>query len=201
MKFLKIFTLDKILFLSILIGSIWGYWYFEESIILRILTIFIALFGLGLGYLRKNNNYSSSKLELAALLTLYLGSFTLYNLLYNINLPLYLIMLLILILVSALFYCLINIDKLNQELEKDIFWLFIILLALTALEIFLSLYFWPIGPEIKSLVIVVVFYLIINLIYLYIHNMLRLKRIIGFVLVSLLILGIVLLTTWLRMPR
>lgn len=201
MKFLKIFTLDKILFLSILIGSIWGYWYFEESIILRILTIFIALFGLGLGYLRKNNNYSSSKLELAALLTLYLGSFTLYNLLYNINLPLYLIMLLLLILVSALFYCLINIDKLNQELEKDIFWLFIILLALTALEIFLSLYFWPIGPEIKSLVIVVVFYLIINLIYLYIHNMLRLKRIIGFVLVSLLILGIVLLTTWLRMPR
>jgi hypothetical protein len=197
----KLLLQEKILFLIVLILTISCFWYFESAIIIKIFVIAIALIGIALGYRPKKNISTSSKFELLSLLILFLGSLASYYAIYNIGLPMYVIMPIVLALVAGLFYLLVTIDEMVPMLGPDNFYLYIVLMGLITLEFFLSLYFWPITPEVKSLIIVVIFYLITNLVYLYINSMLRLKRIAGYVVVSLLIIGTILLITWLKMPR
>lgn len=196
------FIIEKILLLGILITSVWGFWYFEESLTLRILVVILSLTALFLGFSKAPSEREfSSKRELLMLLILYLGLFSLYNFLYSVNIPIYLVMIAVLGLVSILFFSLLSLDKIDSLMEKEVFHLLIALMGLVTLEVFLALYFWPINPETKSLIIVVIFYLITSLIYLYVHSMLRLRRIVGFLIVSLLILGIILIFTWLGLSK
>ncbi len=196
------FIFEKILLLGILLASVWGFWYFEESFTLRILVVALSLTALFFGFSKAPSEREfSSKRELLMLLILYLGLFSLYNFLYSINIPIYLVMMAVLGLVSILFFSLLSLDKIDSLMGKEVFHLFIALMGLVVLEVFLALYFWPINPETKSLIIVVIFYLITSLIYLYVHSMLRLRRIVGFLIVSLLILGIILIFTWLGLAK
>jgi len=198
----KLYIFERFLLVALLGGAIWGFWYFEESLTLRILILGLSIFSLALAFLTKDNKLQfSSRRELLMLLILYLGLFSLYNLLYSQNIPLYLIMIAILALVSILLYSLLSLDEIDKIMGLPIFQVFIFIMGLTILEVFLSLYFWPIEPEVKSLIIVVVFYLIISLIYLYVHSMLRLKRIAGYLIVCFLILTIILLITWFRLSK
>lgn len=198
----KLYIFERFLLIALLGGAVWGFWYFEESLTLRILILGLSIFGLALAFTTKDNKLQfSSRRELLMLLILYLGLFSLYNLLYSQNIPLYLIMIAVLALVAILLYSLLSLDEINKIMGLSIFQVFIFLMGLVILEVFLTLYFWPIGPEVKSLIIVVVFYLIISLIYLYVHSMLRLKRIAGYLIVSLLILTIILLITWFRLSK
>jgi hypothetical protein len=96
-------------------------------------------------------------------------------------------------MVTGLFYGLISLDRLDTLVAKPIFHLLIILVGLIVVEIFLALSFWPIDPQAKSLIIVVIFYLFTSLIYLYIHSVLKLKRVIGYLASSLLIIGLIIL--------
>ena len=106
-------------------------------------------------------------------------------------------MLAVLALVAGLFFGLLTLDRLESLISPPLFWVFVVLVGLVILETFLSLSFWPVDPKIKSLIIVVIFYLIENLIYLYTHNVLKLKRIIGFLTAGFLILGLTILIIWL----
>ena len=198
----KLYIFEKFLLVALLGGAIWGFWYFEESLILKILILGLGIFGLILAFSSKDNKLQfSSRRELLMLLILYLGLFTLYNLLYGQNIPLYLIMIAILALVAILLYSLLSLDQMDKIMGRSIFQVFIFLMGLAILEVFLSLYFWPIEPELKSLIVVVIFYLIISLIYLYVHSMLRFKRIAGYLIVCFIILALILLVTWFRLPR
>lgn len=198
----KLYIFEKALFIIVLGFCLWGFWYFEESFLLRVLALILVLAS---SYLVIKKSPTEivlpNKLELGALTILYLGTYTMYNFLYGINLPLYIVMLVVLILVMALCYSLLTLDQFDTVLGKEIFRTFVVLMGVVTLEIFLCLYFWPIGPEIKSLIIVVVFYLMMSLIYLYIHGMLRLKRIVGYLVVCFLILGILLVNIWLQLAR
>jgi len=198
----KLFILEKVLFFIILGLCIWGFWYFEGSLILRIATLILGSVSLYLVFLKvPSKTPLPSKLELGALLILYLGIFSLYNFLYSLNLPLPSIMVAILLLVSGLCFSVLSLDRANDILGKEIYRTFIILMGIVILEIFLSLYFWPIGPEAKTLIIVVIFYLIMSLIYLYIHSMLRLKRVLGYLVIGVLIIGTILITVYLQLPK
>lgn len=198
----KLITFEKILFLSVLALSILGFWYFEESILLKVLIIMLALGGLFVALKNKKDKIShASNFEFLSLLILYLGIYVIYNILYSINLPLYAAMVVVLILVTALFFSMLSLDQVDTILPKEVFRGLILLLGLVVLELFLGLYFWPIEPEAKSLILVVVFYLITSIIYLYIHSMLRLNKIRGYLIVSILILAIILLVIWLRLPK
>ncbi len=196
-------NLEKILFLMVMAAGILGFVYFEESLILKILVICIALFSLFLAMMAKKNEYLTSHLELATLLTLFLGSLTFYNLLYNLGLPLWLIMLGISFLNLVLFYFFTTWNRTKNFLDfgSNNFWLFCTLMGLTGIEVFLGLYFWPVTPEIKGLIMVVIFYFIANLVYLYINNVLNLKRIISFLILCLIVLGTILLTTYIKIPK
>lgn len=196
----KLITFEKILFLGVLLSSLWGFWVFEENLTLKIMAIFLATISIVLA-VRNSDKQASSKFELTALLILYLGIFSLYNLLYSVNLPLYLVMIVILILVVALVFSVLSLDQVYGLIKKEVSNTFILLNGLVILEVFLSLYFWPIDPEVKSLVIVLFFYLILTLIYLHIHSMLRLKRVAGYLIVSLIILISIMLISWLRLTR
>ena len=198
----KLYIFEKALFIIVLGFCLWGFWYFEESLMLRIISVVLVLIS---SYLVVKKSPTEivlpNKLELGALTILYLGTFTMYNFLYGINLPLYIVMIVVLVLVMALCYSLLTLDQFDTVLGKEIFRTFVVLMGVVTLEIFLCLYFWPIGPEIKSLIIVVVFYLMMSLIYLYIHGMLRLKRIAGYLVVCFIILGILLVNIWLQIAR
>lgn len=198
---IKLLTFEKLLLLAVLIGSIYGFWYFEESVILRIFILMIAALGLFSAFKKTKQEHFASKFELLSLLIMYLGIFTIYNILYSINLPLYICMIIVLVLVVALLYSMLSLDNIGNLLPKEVFRGLILLLGLVILEIFLGLYFLPIDPAAKSLSLVVVFYLINSLIYLYIYSMLRLKKILGYLIVSVVILIVVFLVTWLKIPK
>lgn len=188
---------EKFLF-SIFLGlTIFGFWYFEEDIYLKILTIFLGLISLYLIFKQENEKpHFASRLQFPALLVLYFGFFDLYNFLYSINLPLYMVMIIILILTSGLFFVVVTIDKASGLVSREVLPAYVATIGLVILEVFLSLYFWPIAPEVKSFIIIIVFYLILSLVYLHIHNMLRLKKVIGFLIASFIVLAIVLVISW-----
>jgi len=198
----RTFLVEKILLITVLIVSVWGFWYFEESLFLRILSIVFALGGVWLVF-RKSAETSklTSQRELLVLFILYLGFLSFYNLLYGMNLPIYVILSGISILTVVTFYSLFGLDDFKNLLGKEVFHVLIALLAIVVLELFLSLYFWPVAPETKSLILVVILYLIMSLVYLHIHSMLRLKRVAGYLVVSFLILGAILLITWLEFGK
>jgi len=198
---IKELTWEKWLFGGILSATLISFWYFEESLLIRVLVIILAVIGLIFALRNKQKEFVTSKFELVGLLALFLGSFAIYNALYSINLPLYIAIILILILICGLFVSLIYIDKINISLIPEALSTLVVLIGLVILEVFLSLYFLSIDPEIKSLILVIVFYLITSLIYLNIHSMLRLKKAIGYIIISLLILVVIILIIWLRLPR
>jgi len=188
----------KLILVAILAATLVGFWYFETSIILKILALILSGAGLVVAFSRVPEKPPlSSRRELLILFVLYLGLFSLYNLLYGLSIPLYLVMLAVLALVAGLFFGLLTLDRLESLISPPLFWVFVVLVGLVILETFLSLSFWPVDPKIKSLIIVVIFYLIENLIYLYTHNVLKLKRIIGFLTAGFLILGLTILIIWL----
>ena len=198
----KIFIFEKLLFSGVLIGTLSGFWYFESSMLIKISATVLVLIGLFMS-LRKRQNQSNllnSRFEMLSLLSVYLGVFTLYNLIYSINFPIYIVMIMILILVIITAFAVLAMDRVDESLNKELFYSFILLIGLVITEVFLSLYFWPINVEIKSLVLVVIFYQIMTLIYLYTRSMLRLNKIIGFLIVNFLILAIVFWGLWPKLP-
>lgn len=194
MKNTKFLIFEKILLGLLLATSVVGFWYFEPSLTLRIIALFLAVISFAIAFFipgQKTPIFSSR--ELVILLVLYFSLLTLYNLLYGLNISLYMIMLAVLIMVCLSFFVLLTLDGINNLLGKPVFNLFIILVGLAVLEIFLGLSFWPIDPKFKSLIIIVIFYLITNLVYLFSHSMLKLNKIVGYLIVSILILGGILL--------
>lgn len=197
-----LYIFERILF-SLFIGLvIFGFWYFEENIFLKILTILLGLIALYLVFKKdEEKSHFASRFQFPALLVLYFGFFDLYNFLYSINLPLYMVMVIILILVSGLFFVVVTIDKASGLIEKAVLPTYVVTTGLVLLEIFLALYFWPVAPEVKSFIIVMFFYLILSLIYLSIHNMLRLKKILGFLIAGFVVLATVLILSWFYSAR
>lgn len=194
---IHLYVFEKILF-SLLVGLvISGFWYFEENIFLKILALFLGLISLYLIFKKEEEKpHFASRLQFPALLVLYYGFFDLYNFLYSVNLPLYMVMIIILLLVSGLFFVVVTIDKTSGLISRDVLPAYVVAIGLVILEVFLTLYFWPIAPEVKSFIIIIIFYLILALIYLHIHNMLRLKRILGYLVASFVVLAIVLVLSW-----
>jgi len=191
---------SKFILIAILSASLVGFWYFEPSLFLRIIVLIFSLAGLIIAFSRSDEKPTLvSKREFLILLMLYLGLFSLYNLLYGLSIPLYLVMIAVLLLVSGLFFNLLVLDKLETVISPPLFWVFIVMMGLIILEIFLSLSFWPVDPKTKSLIIVVIFYLTTNFIYLYSHNVLKLKRIAGFLIVGLLILALLIFNIWMSL--
>lgn len=199
----KLFIIEKLLFIGVLLGTLLGFWYFESSILIKISATILVIIGLFMSLKKRKNqlNLLNSQFELASILSVYLGVFSLYNFIYSINFPIYIVMVMILILVTITAFTTLSMDRVNESLNKELFYSFILLMGLIVTEVFLSLYFWPINVEIKSLVLVVVFYQIMSIIYLYVHSMLRLNKIAGFLIVNFLILVIVFWSLWPKLPR
>ena len=198
----KLFIFEKFLFIGVLLGTLLGFWYFESSMLIKTSATILVLIGLFMIFKKSKNqlNLLNSQFELASILSVYLGVFSLYNFIYSINFPIYIVMVMILILVTITAFTTLSMDRINESLNKELFYSFILLMGLIVTEVFLSLYFWPINVEIKSLVLVVVFYQIMTLIYLYVRSMLRLNKIAGFLIVNFLILVIVFWSLWPKLP-
>ncbi len=162
---------------------IFGFFYFETSTILRVLVIVLGLLGLAT---------TRSTSEILVLLIYYLGLYDFYNIRYGLAIPLFLIILAVFGLTIFVFYLWVYFQKLPQGQNKNLLRLYLVTAGLMAMEIFLTMSFWPVEPKVKSLVIVIVFYIIARIFYLYINNVLNLKKTVIFILISLLILGAVL---------
>ncbi len=174
-----------------------GFFYFETSIFLRIFIIVFSLASFIWMLFQKDEKPPlASKREIVILLVLYLGFFSIYNLLYGLGIPLYFVMLAVWLLCSAMFYSLLALDQIDTLLTHPLFWVYTSLVGLVVLEVFLSLSFWPIDPKVKSLILVVIYYIITKIIYLYTHNVLNFKKILGFLIVSVLIIGLMMLSLW-----
>lgn len=170
-----------------LILVIAGFFYFELSWTLRILVILLGISGL---------IFFTQALEYIILVIFYLGLYDLYNIRYGLAVPLSLILLITFILSSFLFYLQSYFNKGTDNINKNIFNLYLITSGLITIEIFLTMSFWPVDPKTKSLVIVIVYYLISKIFYLYINNVLHLKKVASLIIVSILILGGVIVFGW-----
>lgn len=166
--------------------TIFGFFYFETSLILRILVVFLSLIGVW-----QIRNLS----EILILLILYLGIFTLYNIRYGLAVPTAVILAIVGILTSFLFYAQSRLSILKPA-DKNLVNIFLLVTDLIVLEIFLVMSLWPVDPKTKTLVITVIFYLISKVVYLRFHNVLNLKRISGFLLASLVILATIFAVNW-----
>jgi len=133
----------------------------------------------------------SSMGEILSLVILYLGLYDLYNIRYSLAIPLALIITIVFFLSMLVFYLETRFNKMAQNLAKNLFLLYLLTTGLIVMEIFLTMSFWPVDPKIKSLVIVIVFYLVLRIFYLYINNVLNLKKIVTLILICALVLGIV----------
>ena len=148
----------KVILGLFLAAAIYGFFYFETSNLLNIIVAIIAVVTYAWAIFQKTEvPAAASKRDIAILFTLYLGFYSLYNLLYGVGAQLALVMLAVWLLVSVLFIILLILDKINTILAHPLFWTFSALIGLIILEIFLSLSFWPIDPKIKSLILVVIF--------------------------------------------
>lgn len=191
----------KLALAVMLAGSVYGFFYFEGSALLRALIIFISLFGLTKIFLqpRLDKPATTSRGEVLVLLILYLGFFALYNMLYGLGIPLYVVMVAVWLIVATLFTGVMMVDRFDLALTQPNFWFLVSLVGLSTLELFLSLTFWPIDPSLKSLFLVVFFYLGTNVIYLHIHNVLRFKKMLGYSIISLIILSLLIANIWLSL--
>lgn len=182
MKSLKASLWKYVAALSLLL-VIAVFFYFESSFALRFMVVFLGLIGL----------FSFKQTpEILTLFVLYLGLYDLYNIRYGLAVPLSLILIAVFSLAVFVFFIWTKFAKFSA-LNKDIFLLYLIIAGLAVMEIFLTMSFWPVDPKIKSLVIVTAFGILIKVFYLYVNNVLNLKKTAIFILISLLVLGGVLL--------
>jgi len=193
--------LENLIFIFALAGVLIGFFYTEESLMLKIFAVVLAVVALGIAFRGGKSKTVSSKYELLSLLIMYLGVFAAFNFLYTVNLPLYAAMVLIFILTILVTLSMFSLDGVKTLIAKEIYHGLIVLLGLVILEAFLALYFLSIDPVLKSLFIIVVYYFLINFVYLYMNSMLRLKKVIGFVIISLIILAAIVIDTWFSLPR
>jgi hypothetical protein len=128
---------------------------------------------------------------------MYLGTFVSYNFLYIVNLPMHAAMVIMLIISSLVTFAIFKLDQINLLITKEIFLSIVVMLGLTILEIFLGLYFLSVELVIKGLILVLVYYFLVNLVYLYANSMLRLKKVAGFLFVTIFILAIIIINVWL----
>ncbi|MEK7143175.1 MAG: hypothetical protein AAB785_03135 [Patescibacteria group bacterium] len=188
MKILNQPLVLKILNLVILFLVIWGFYYFEPSLILRILIIALCL-----GAILQFGKIP----ELLILVNFYLGFYFLYNIRYSLAIPMAVILVAAFMITILLFYSLNQFIKYPIAFDIKKFNLFLVVTGLVILEIFLTMSLWPVDPNIKSLSLTVSFYLIFKIVYLELSGMLNLKKIRGFAIVSFLILSAVISVSWL----
>ena len=186
MKILKSPLAVKIITTLILIISVIVFFYFEPSVILRILIIFLGLIGV----------WQLSKTpEILILLSLYIILNDFYNIRYGLAIPLAVIMVAVFVVTAYLFYAYSKIGQFVID-EAKIFNIFLLVIGLISLEIFLVMSFWPVEPKTKSLVIAICFYVATRIFYLHINNVLNLKKAAGYILVSLFVLAGVIALSW-----
>jgi hypothetical protein len=178
----------KLINLTLLILAIYGFFYFETSIIIRLLVIFLGLLSISL---------MAKFGELLVLVTFYLSLDVLYNIRYGLAVPMSLILIAVFGLAIFLFYTSLSLKN-DLSLEKDVLLVYLLVVGLILVEIFQVMSFWPVDPKTKVLTMTIVFYALSKTVYLYINNVLSLKRISGILAVSIVILGAVFsLSNWL----
>ena len=188
MKFLKSPLFGKILIFLTSATVLWLFFYFESSVMLRVLSVLLIVIGL----LSINKNP-----EVIVLSLVYLTSYDLYNIRYGLAVPLPIVMVVIWAFTMFLGYFYLKQLKSINFPSRDYLFSYLLVWSLSILEIFLIMSFWPIDPKTKSLIITVSFFLIGKTIYLNVNNVLSLRRISSFLIVSLVSLVIVLaLTFW-----
>ncbi len=186
----KIFSIRglKLLCFALLVASTIGFFYFEISLIIRILVIFLGLIGL----------IQINKLpEILVYINLYLSLFVLYNLRYGLAVPMSMILVAVVLISTFLFYVNFRLKE-GQILVNDRLLVFLTVVGLLTVEVFLAMSFWPVDPKTKTLTIVTIFYVFSRAVYFQANNMLSLKRISGVLTVSVIVLGLLFgLSYWL----
>lgn len=175
--------LIKILIIGLVIIAILGFFYFENSLMLRVLSVLLGIVGIAT---------IASQPEIVVFILLYLSYFDLYNIRYGLAVPLAVVMLPVFGITVFSFYGQ-NFLLGFEERTKKVLNLYTVLTGLVTLEIFLTMTFWPVDPKLKTIVIIVVYYLIERIFHLYINSVLNLRKIVGFFVVSIIILAIVIL--------
>lgn len=187
MKIIKSTNFLKFLVFVALSLTIAGFFYFETSLLLRILIVILSLVGL----------WQMSKTpEILAMIMLYLGLYDFYNIRYGLAIPMAGILVAVFLFMAFLYYFLAKIYQFEELIDKNVSLIYLLTLGLVVLEIFLAMSLWPVDPKTKTFVIVIAFYLMSKLIYLNVNRVLNLKRAVGFVIASVLVLAGVISFTW-----
>ncbi len=177
----------KIYLVILLVLSTFGFFYFENSFILRIIICTLGLISIW---------QINSLIELIILFTFYLSLNDLYNIHYWRGLPIAVIMIAVFLISIFLFYTRGRLEKLAENVKENIYKVYLAVIGLSQVELFLAMGFWPVDPRTKSLVIVISFYLFSKVVYLSSNNMLSLKRIAGYGIITIVILAAIIILSF-----
>ena len=181
----NIFSWQNIAVLIMLFCSLFGFLNFETSWAVKIIIAALTMTVIIYFFWKKNS-------ELVILVLYFLSLFDVYNLYFMLGLPLWFSMLLAFCLSGAVLYFLFVIKKKN--IEKNLALFYAAFYALVALEVFLSLIPWPADPRNKAMIILGIFYLFYNTVFLKGDNEWEFKRVLPYISIALIIIILVVTT-------
>lgn len=162
--------------IALLLLGIIGFWHFEFMWFYKVLILGMAILAF-IWY------FWQGKVDFIIYLIFALLIYNMDNLNLISNWQLFLIILAIIAVSSWLFYLLLYFDSgLTIPFGMMIFYL--LLFDLFYVEIFVTLSYWPANPISKSVILVSIFYFLYQTIFLRLTNMLQLKKLLPYFLVS-----------------
>lgn len=148
----------RIIVTVLLLVGVLGFWFFQGFLFLKILAVVLAILSLYTFWFKEKG-------ELIVFFSLYFGIYTLYNLYFSgLYFPQYLWQSMLTIAAAAALLYLILFWPYRHLYNTYQLIFYQILTILILMEVFLALTFWPINPETKSLILVLTFYTISNLV-------------------------------------
>ena len=180
MRLPKLF--DLLIILPLLIFLIL-YLFWERYLIMQIVFVILSIFSVYQYFLRE-------KSEWLVLLSIYFIVNVLFNLLANNLLPIWVIVVILIISICFLFYTFTK--DFVEKLESRLF--YSLMMTIVILEIYVSLLPWPINIESKSLIVLSIGYVFWGVLYHKFTDNLRIKQIFPYLLSSLAIIGLIILS-------
>ncbi len=166
---------------------------FETFAVIKYTLLIVCIFFLYLYFVKK-------QIEFLIYPLLYLIFFASYNLYYSLSWSLWSVMLIFLI--SFILPAYLLIDSLNNKSDLNLSdkfsqYFYMSLLCLVSVEIFLTLIPWPTDPRGKSIILLIIFYILQGLIIAWLGKKFDFKHVSSYILIgALVIFGVIITTSW-----
>ena len=182
----RILSWQNFVLLFLFAFSLFGFVNFETSVILKILWVLVLVF-------TAIYSLKINKLEYLILAIFFLLIYDFYNLYFSLGVGLWVEIILLLGTVGVMTYILL--DKARASIDSKLRYVYLTFASLVSMEIFLTLVSWPVDPKNKAIILVLVYYLVYNAIFINAEDKLSFKKISPYLAVVLVLATLIMATS------